>query len=217
MLNFDLQSGRSQYGDYLLHEHDMVQAYGEYRQALQMLVHQQPADQLVLKCPEHLWFVDDLLENFPDACIVWTHRDPFDAVASYCSLISMQWRTLYGKFDPKDTGRHISSRFLEGIERAMASRERHDSSRFYDVSFASLVRDPVGTVRDIESYFGLNHHGETDDAVRAYLARKREDSRGSHVYSAERYGLDRDEINRRYAGYIDALPSDTLQRVPRAG
>jgi hypothetical protein len=67
----------------------MAWAYREYREYLQLLLSQRPADQLVLKCPENLWFLDALLEVFPDACVVWTHRDPYDTIASYCSLISM--------------------------------------------------------------------------------------------------------------------------------
>jgi hypothetical protein len=203
VMNFDFQSGIGSIGDFLMNEHDMRVPYREYRDYLQLLLHERPAENLVLKCPEHLWFVDALLEVFPDACIVWTHRDPYAAVASYCSLISMQWRTLYGTFDPHETGRHIADRFLLGIERALDARSRHDPSRFYDVGFHQLVDDPTQVVKDICAHFELPYDAGNDDRIAHWLATEREDARGKHVYVGERYGLDRQDIHRRYASYIE--------------
>jgi hypothetical protein len=93
VLNFDLAHGISGYGDWLM-DFPMEWAYREYKRMLQMLLEQWPAEQLTLKSPEHLWFLDALLEVFPDACIVWTHRNPFDCVASYSSMITLSRRTL---------------------------------------------------------------------------------------------------------------------------
>ncbi len=203
VLNYDLQSGVREYGSWLIEEHDMVQAYREYKEYLQLLLWRRPAQNVVLKCPEHLWFLDALLEVFPDACIVWTHRDPHDTIASYCSLISMQWRTLYGDFDPRELGDHITERFHHGIERAMVSRASHDEARFYDMDFKRLVRDPAAAVRDICTHFGLSYGEGMDDAISGWLANKRADQRGAHKYDADLYGLVRPEILDRYSDYIE--------------
>ncbi len=40
----------------------------------------------VLKCPFHLPYLDELFAAFPDATVVWTHRDPVECIASACSL-----------------------------------------------------------------------------------------------------------------------------------
>ena len=202
VLSQDLQSGIVEFGDYLMSS-DMTHAYRFYKRTLQLLLHQRPATNLVLKCPEHLWFIDSLLEVFPDACIVWTHRDPVDSIASYCSLISLSRRILYGRFDPKEVGRHISGRFLTGVQRAMKAREGRDPRQFLDIDFATLVKDPARQIRQINSYFGLKQSKRTEVAVQQWLNTKREDSRGSHVYSAERYGLNGPEIHEKYAEYID--------------
>lgn len=201
VLNYDLQSGLVPYGDWLM-THDMTQAYREYKEYLQLLAWRVPADNLVLKCPEHLWFVDALLEVFPDACIVWTHRDPVPTIASYCSLISMQWRTLYGSFDPHVLGEHITHRFHQGVTRAMASRAKADPKRFFDVDFDRFVEDQGGTVREICDYFDLPWGEGMDLAVGDWLQNDRGDQRGNHKYSAERYGIVPGEVHERYADYI---------------
>lgn len=202
VLNYEFQSGLTAYGDALMAQ-DMTWAYAEYREMLQVLLHQRPARQLVLKCPEHLWFLDSLLRVFPDACVLWTHRDPFDTIASYCSLISLNRRVYYGRFRPASIGPHIVERFRVGIERAMAVRDTADPARFLDLRFEDLAPDPAAAVRQVHAHFGLDHPADIDARVAAWLAEDRLDERGKHRYDAERYGLDRDAIHAAYARYID--------------
>lgn len=214
-LNNDLATGFTGFGDWLLAQ-DMVPAYRDYRLHLQVLAHQQRTHRFVLKCPEHLWFLDALLRVFPDAGIVWTHRDPVDSVASYCSLVSLQMRNFYGKVDRERLGAHVARRFQQGVERAMAARARHPEARVYDVDFHTLVADPPETVRRIKEWHGMEHDAASDARVGAWVGEEREDGKGSHVYGTARYGLDADDLRRRFAPYIERfeIPS---QRRARAG
>mgnify|MGYP002631710701 CR=1 FL=1 len=197
VLNFDLAHGNRRFGDWLL-DYDMEWPYREYRRQLQLLLSIRPARQLVLKCPEHLWFADSLLKVFPDACIVWTHRDPFDAVASYCSLVTLVRRTLKGKVDPLKVGDHIATRYHQGVQRAMAALDGSD--RVFHVRFEDLVKDPIAAVGQIEQHFDLDV--TSPDTMRAYLDAPRQDGRGKHVYDAARYGLHADAIHAQFADYI---------------
>jgi len=200
--NFDLQSGMESFGDWLL-VRDMVHPYREYRRQLQILAHRHPKQRLVLKCPEHLWFLDPLVEVFPDASIVWTHRDPVACVGSYCSLISLNRRMLYGNVDLFGIGQHITDRFKLGVERAMAVRDRVGSDRFFDVDFAGLVQDTPSVVRRLKQTFDIRNGRAEEGKVQRWLNQDRADSRGAHKYSPERYGLDRDRIRADFAPYID--------------
>ncbi len=211
VMNWELQSGLEEYGQWLLDTVDMRLPYAEVKRHLQVLLHQNPvpgaeasggAGQLVLKCPEHLWFVDALLHVYPDACIVWTHRDPYDTIASYCSLMSLQWRTLYGHIDRRRIGEYMERRLLVGIERAMAAREVHDPRRFFDVRFEDLVADPAGVLERASTWFGLDLPPDHRGAVTRYLSHKRSDDRGRHRYDGALYGLDPDRLRERYANYI---------------
>ncbi len=201
VLNFDLSHGLHDFGDWLL-EQPMAWAYREYRRQLQMLLWREPADRLVLKCPEHLWFVDSLLEVFPDACVVMTHREPTDCIASYCSMVSLNRRTMAGRIDPVPLGAHITKRFRQGMERAMKARDAFgDESRFFDVDFYDLVGDPAAMVGRIEDHFGLQK--TEPERLADWLDNKREDKRGAHKYSAALYGLDPAAVHAEFAPYID--------------
>lgn len=203
VMNWELQSGLETYGDWLQQHADMVHAYREYREYLRIALDRTPADQLVLKCPEHLWFLDALLEVFPDACVIWTHRDPHDTLASYCSLMSLQWRTLYGHIDRRALGAFMERRLLVGIERAMAVRERRGDDRFFDAPFVETIRDPIGVVERASAHFGLPVGDAHRAAMERWLKEERADQRGKHRYDATDYGLDRDRVAARYARYIE--------------
>lgn len=208
VMNYDLTADFREFGDWMMGR-DMVPAYRYYKRQLQVLAHHTPTKHFLLKCPEHLWFVDALLEVFPDACVVWTHRDPLASVASYCSLSSLQRRMLYGRIDRPAIGRHIQDRFRIGVERAMAARSAiADESRFFDVDFLELVQDPLAMVHRINAHFGLPQGDEADVAMQSWLDNGRKDKRGRHRYSAEQWGLDGEVIHREFAPYIDqfAIP-----------
>ena len=201
VVNFDICHGLREYGTWLM-TYDMEWAYREYRRMLQMLLWRLPAKQLVLKCPEHLWELEPLLKVFPDACIVWSHREPSDCIASYSSMISLSRRTLQGRIDPLEIGPHIAERFHVGVTRAMAARDAlGDESRFFDVDFFDLVGDQVGMVQRIERYFDLH---PTDPALfERWLNRERADGRGKHRYDPAMWGIERDAIHAQFADYIE--------------
>ncbi len=200
VMNWELQAGLDAWGDWLQSEADMRRAYQEYRTYLQVNLDRQPAGQLVLKCPEHLWFLDALLDVFPDACVVWTHRDPYETIGSYCSLMSLQWRTLYGEIDRPALGAFLERRLLVGIDRALAVRDRRGEASFFDARFQDTVKDPIGVVERASAHFGLDCPPRAQ--MEAWLGQKRADERGKHRYDPADYGLVRERVDARYAHYV---------------
>lgn len=199
-LGWYLQSRMPRYGAWLMRQ-DMVPAYQRYRRHLQVLALNAPETPLVLKCPEHLWFLDSLLEVFPDACIVWTHRDPLSSIASYCSMTTMLNRTLYGRVNPPELGDHLLHCFEDGAARAMRVREHLRNPRqILDISFQELTQDPTATTRRICDHFGLpfsEEQGQDD------WSRSRRDGQFTHKYDGEIYGITRERVDKRFADYMD--------------
>jgi hypothetical protein len=203
VMNWELQSGLERYGDWIQAHADMTLAYQEYRTYLQVNLERQPGSQLVLKCPEHLWFLDALLDVFPDACVIWTHRDPFETLGSYCSLMSLQWRTLFGAIDRPALGAFMERRLLVGIERALAVRATRGDASFFDARFVDTVRDPIAVVEQASAHFGLEVPAAHRAAMVEYLGQKRSDERGKHRYDPADYGLDPARVRARYAAYVE--------------
>jgi hypothetical protein len=195
-LTFQSAFGLEEYGRWLLHEADMSWAYRELRQRLQIILHQRPRQRLVLKCPDHLWFIDALLEVFPDARIVQTHRDPVECITSYTSMVSLQERVLKGRIEWAPLAARLTDFLWSGAQRGEDARARHEDGRFFDVPFDELVRDPALVVHRITDHFGLPAPSES--SMRSELARPRADRPGSHRHSHERLGLRPEVIHRRF-------------------
>ena len=64
------------YLHWLTREADMSPAYALHRRFLQLLQWKHAGDRWVLKSGAHLWAIPAMLEQYPDARFVQTHRDP---------------------------------------------------------------------------------------------------------------------------------------------
>jgi len=199
VINWDMTTGWYDYGDWLM-QHDMTWAYREYADFLRVMTARVPDRRLVLKSPDHLWKLDALLNVFPDACIVWTHRDPARSVPSYCSLASLNYRVHNGSVPRDEMGQRVQQCFRQGIERALAVRERVGEERFFDVDFRNLLDDPRRVIDGITQHFNLTPVKDAD--MDAYLNLERNDERGNHSYSAEDYGLSEEGVRAYFREYI---------------
>ena len=192
---------------------DLRPAYRFHRRFLQQLQWRAPASRWVLKAPSHMLAFDALLETYPDAQIVQTHRDPLTVLASAASLTAV----LYGAFtdepDLAEIGREVSRRWTIGIERALQFRGsgRVAADRFLDVHYHDLIRDPMATVRRIYGHLGIPLTGDAEARMRRFLAENPKDKHGPHRYSLETFGLDADDLACRFKGYREhfGIPSES--------
>ena len=83
---------------------DLGPAYRDLRMQYQLLDSQTPGQQWIMKCPLHLWYLKELLQAFPDARIIHTHRSVAKAVPSVCSLASIISRPMSRDFNPARHG-----------------------------------------------------------------------------------------------------------------
>jgi len=202
-LSYAFGCGLHDYGRWLL-ENDMDPTYEEYSDQLKLLSAQFPNQRLILKCVEHVWFLDSLFKVFPDARVVWTHRDPFDSVASYASYISVFLRVMYGTCDKEKTGGFVEELFSKGVQRAMAVRESiGKEDQIIDVYCSDLVTKPVETIASISEKFDLSF-GQTEvNQLESWLKSQRKDAAGNHRYVASDFGLNRQRVHTRFASYMD--------------
>jgi hypothetical protein len=169
---------------------DMNEPYRWHARFLQQLQAGAGERRWVLKSPAHLAYLDSLLGRYPDANVVWTHRRPLGAMASFSSLT----RTLHGGFsdhvDPVAVGKQECRHFSQVTERGIAQRRGLPQERFFDASFSAICRDPVEVVRQVYEYFDLELRPAVKQRMYDYLARRPRDLYGEHRYSAREFGLD---------------------------
>ena len=122
---------------------DHTEGYRYFRKVLQTLQWLRGGTRWVLKAPQHLEQLEPLLEVFPDATLVQTHRDPVPAVLSLSSLTSHGARRYFAHPNPHAIGADIASIVERLLTKAVEDRPEGDP-RFVDIRFRRLPGRPHG-------------------------------------------------------------------------
>ena len=182
-----------------LSEQDWTEAYARHRRNLQLIGLHDVDRRWVLKNPSHLFALEALLEVYPDALIIQTHREPRTAMSSSCSLSAQATDGWSSVFTGDVIGRDQLELWSRGLDTFTAARARQDPAQFYDVSYTEFIADPLSTVESIYTYFGM----PMTDAARASMQTMHAEStsggrRPAHHYSLADFGLTEDEVDARF-------------------
>ncbi|OBG24526.1 sulfotransferase [Mycobacterium sp. 852002-51057_SCH5723018] len=183
---------------------DMRGTYAFHRRVLKLLQWHCPPVLWHLKTPVHMFALDALVEAYPNAKFLWSHRDPAKVMASVCSLIQYVRSWSSDRNDAKELGAEQLDSWVEGVRRAMDFRRRVGDDRFADVSFADLRTDPVRTLQTSYDSLGLTFTDATLRAVTQWAQGHRPGSRGTHDYELADYGLTPEGVRERFADYLAA-------------
>jgi hypothetical protein len=175
---------------------------------LQHLQAKSRGDRWVLKAPGHLFALAGLLERYPDARIIHTHRDPLRVMASMASHATVLRRAFSDDADPKQIAADWADRWARALDRFLAVRDRAPAAQFLDVSFESIERDAIGTVERVYDFLGWPLDATARAAMTRFLAANPKDKHGVHRYTLEQFGLSRATEAARFRTYCErfAIP-----------
>lgn len=189
-----------------LDEQDMHPTYEFYKRFLQ---HAQSGGvrgaRWVLKSPAHLHSIDTLLDVFPDARIIHTHRDPIEVCASVASLTAALRGISTDAIDLEAIGRQQLDWWAKLIDKSLEQRKRleHKRDQFFDVKMSETVADPIDVVRRIYAHFGHPLSAEVEARMAAFMAENTRDKHGSHTYAPKDFGIAPDRDRAPFQEYID--------------
>ena len=214
---FPTQYRLPDYYRWLLYDADHGPAYRYHRMFLQHLQSGVPgascaSPQWLLKSPAHLWQLDALLAEYPDALIVQTHRDPLNVISSISALIHHLRRMASDESTIPDCAAQSCEQIVVGLERAIAQRESVGAARIVDVQFADFMRDPIATVRTVYQRLGRELEPAAEQKMRDFLATHPGDHSGTR-YRWSDTGLDADEVRRKVRAYQECfeVPTEPLR------
>jgi len=171
-----------------------------------------PGYQWVLKSPEAIGYLPKLLEVFPDARLIWGHRDPIKAMSSMVDMIgTMMFIRSDQKLDAAYefvTNPAVVAPIMEGpidlIENGSLPKDR-----LYNVQYGDLMDDPVAVVAAIYQHFGEPFLDEAQSAIAKYVRDNPRTKRPAHEYSTgkdKQVSAERAAF-RRYQSYF-AVPDE---------
>ncbi|MEO3757372.1 sulfotransferase [Mycobacterium sp. B14F4] len=207
---FSVQYRLPSYYKWLLYEADHRPAYGYHRIFLQHLQSGVPG-QWLLKSPAHLWHLDDLVAQYPDAKIVQTHRDPLNVIASVSALTSHLRRMASDQTSVAECAQQSCEEITVGLQRGMALREKLPADQVIDVQFADFIGDPFATIRRLYARLDRELTPVAEQRMRDFLAAHPGDGGGRYTWADT--GLDAGILREQVSDYQEryGVPSEPLK------
>ena len=183
---------------------DYRPAYLEHKQQLQLLQSGIARKRWLLKAPSHMDGIEGLLDVYPDAMIVHTHRDPLKALPSICSLALATRSIGVNQIDQNIVGREMTDHLGHAMDNYMDIRERRGKpGQFLDIMYEDLVANPIGVVQSIYKHFNLNLTPAAQAHMTEELSGNPRNKHGAHRYTLEQFGLDARALHDRFGPYMD--------------
>jgi len=179
-------------------QQDMTEAYRYYKKQLQLLLWRRPGKELLLKCPSHLYHVDSIFKVFPQARVIWLHRNPVKSIASGLSLLSLFHTQNNGKNNP------FLDLYLKYYQQALHQAteiERSGDPRLLSVSYKRMVDSPIDEIHRIYDKLNLTWNPENENNIRKWLEKNPQHKHGVHRYNIEDFGLTETRIKTEFAAY----------------
>jgi hypothetical protein len=144
----------------------------------------------ILKSPQHLEQFGPLIDTFPDATVLVTHRDPVSVMVSMGTMIAYSARTSLAPVDPAAIAGYWADRLETMLNAALRDRELLPATQSMDIRFDQFMADDLGTVRRIYELAGQPLPPASEAALADYVASHQRDRHGKVVYEPDALGLD---------------------------
>ncbi len=177
-----------------------LEAYRFHKRFLQHLQRQNGPGQWVLKSPDHVFALEAVRAVYPDARVIFLHRNPLDVLASNARLTEVLRAPFARQANRREIGRQESARWRKGTTLMMdAAATDGFAEPILHLRYYDLAADPAATVRRIYQHFGVAPSPSVLDAASSgspgrYAAKS---------YQLEEFGLDPAAEAAAFAPYID--------------
>ncbi len=192
--------------DYYL-AHDQRPHYAYMKTVLQIMQWYRPRERWVLKSPQHLEQLGPLLETFPDATVVVTHRDPVAVVQSTITMACYGARAAYRSTRPNWYRDYWTERIGLLLDASLRDRHLLPEDRTVDVFFDAYMADELGTLERVYDCAGIEMTDRCRDEVDAYRRAHPRGGEGRVVYDLRgQFSVTPEEVRARFGAYLDRYP-----------
>jgi hypothetical protein len=177
--------------------------YAYLRKVLQALQWLRGGDRWVLKSPQHLEQFPALLDTFPDATFVVTHRDPVAVTLSLGTMMAYLARLNRDPVDPHRVAAYWAERLETMLRTCVETRDLLPDAQAIDVRFHEFMADDVAMVQRVYAVAGQPFTAEVRRAMDEFMATHERGRHGGITYRFADIGLDPAERRHALAFYVD--------------
>ena len=193
------------YEDWVDDVADWSDVYSFHHQQLQHLQWHNHRDRWVLKTGAHLWDLDSLLVQYPDARIVFTHRDPVKSMTSYASLTALVRSMGCDTVDPEEVANDWTARLCKVVTRGLHVRQSrpYPDAIFYDMFFSDFILDQFASVTKIYEAFDIPMSDGAARRMQDFIVDNPPGKHGIHRYAPHEFGVVPARVRAEFRQYID--------------
>lgn len=184
--------------------------YALHRMMLQHVQYTRPPKRWVLK-GFHGRRLRALFDTYPDARIVWVHRDPVQVLASQIVAFGQINESLAGMLDwnqyAKDTIEGSRANFHAYLTDPLV-----EDPRIHHVRYRDFVTDPVATIGGFYDFAGVPLPADAEKKMRDYLVTNRSDRYGKFTYSTDVLPVPVQQLHHEFASYRERFGIDIETR-----
>ncbi|PQD99698.1 sulfotransferase [Mycobacterium sp. EPG1] len=184
--------------------------YALHRMMLQHIQYARPPKRWVLK-GFHGRRLQALFDTYPDAHVVWVHRDPVQVLASQIVAFGQINERLAGTLDWTQYAKNT----IEGSRanfHAYLTDPLVDDPRIHHVRYRDFVADPVATIGGFYDFAGVAFTAAAENAMRDYLATNRGDRYGKFSYTADVLPVPVEDLHDEFSAYRERFGVDIETR-----
>lgn len=188
--------------------HDQAPHYAYMKNVLRLLQWRRgERRRWVLKCPQHLEQIPVLLRTFPDATVVFTHRDPVAVLQSTITMQAYTQRMNRRAVALRALLDYWSDRIEHLLRACVRDRELVPASRSLDSPFHRFMAEPMGTMERVYATAGLGLDASVRGQLERYLAEHPRGKAGQVGYDLRRdFGADPRTLYERFGFYFERFP-----------
>lgn len=197
--------------------HGHLEAYRFHRRYLQHLQRQAGRPlRWVLKCPDHVFAMDALRAVYPDAQVIFLHRDPLRVLPSVARLTEVLRRPFTHDVDRRDIGRQVLADWGRGADLLCQEAAYPRLPTALHLRYDDLVARPIATITRIDRHFRLALSAAARASMAALAARQPDGGYARNQYRADDFGLPASMLCDRFAEYarIFHVPAHGARRDP---
>src|SRR3954471_12815408 len=201
--HYPIQQSQIPFGTKWAVDVDERTKYEFHRSFLQQLQYGGPPRRWALKGVDHQFYLTGLRAVYPDARLVWAHRDPVEVMGSLLEVTLLLTDGTGGDTaDRRAFAEGWLNRHRTNLDRALGNPLAADA-RICHVRYPDMTADPTATIARVYDHFGLPISPEHERNMHRWLEdpANRPDRHGKWTYSLGHYGVDAEYISAMFADY----------------
>ena len=187
--------------DYYL-KNDQINHYKYLKEILKVMQFIKGPKKWVLKSPQHLEQINPLIKTFPDATFVITYRDPLSVVLSTATMLSYGDRVRRYKVEPKINFNYWRNRIKILLQRFTENYESIPLGQRCDIFFHDLIKDNLGSVKNIYSKNSLEFNNLANDEIQEYIDLNKRGKHGQIIYDLDDYEVNQSDFYKSFEFYF---------------